>query len=202
MDTTPDPILTLAPDHLELAPTRRDVDKHQCVQVEALGALAAMRHQVRLHRPRAHSRPLPQRSKRDRTFGEWAGVSPGSVQADLVAHCGESTEGFYLNTLVLVDVATSWCEFEVIWGKGKDRVGGGIHRARQRMPFRLEELHTDNGSEFINDLLYPYTRDQKIRFTRGRAYRKNDQAYVEQKNWSVPRPVSYTHLRAHETRHD
>jgi hypothetical protein len=122
-----------------------------------------------------------------RTFGEWAGVSPGSVQADLVAHCGESTEGFYLNTLVLVDVATSWCEFEVIWGKGKERVGGGIHRARQRMPFRLEELHTDNGSEFINDLLYPYTRDQKIRFTRGRAYRKNDQAYVEQKNWSVPR---------------
>ena len=49
-----------------------------------------------------------------RTFGEWAGVKPGSVQADLVAHCGESTEGFYLNTLVLVDVATSWCEFEAI----------------------------------------------------------------------------------------
>jgi hypothetical protein len=122
-----------------------------------------------------------------RTFGEWAGVRPGSVQADLVAHCGESTEGFYLNSLVLVDVATSWCEFEVIWGKGKERVGGGIHRARQRLPFQLEEIHTDNGSEFINDSLYPYTRDQRIRFTRGRAYRKNDQAYVEQKNWSVPR---------------
>jgi hypothetical protein len=122
-----------------------------------------------------------------RTFGEWAGVKPGSVQADLVAHCGESTEGFYLNTLVLVDVATSWCELEVIWGKGKERVGGGVHRARQRLPFRVEEIHTDNGSEFINDLLYPYTKDQLIRFTRGRAYRKNDQAYVEQKNWSVPR---------------
>ena len=125
-----------------------------------------------------------------RTFGEWAGVKPGSVQADLVAHCGESTEGFYLNSLVLVDVATSWCELEVICGKGKERVGGGVHKARQRLPFRLEEIHTDPpeaGSEFINDLLYPYTKDQGIRFTRGRAYRKNDQAYVEQKNWSVPR---------------
>ena len=92
-----------------------------------------------------------------RTFGEWADVGPGSVQADLVAHCGESTEGFYLNSLVLVDVATSWCELEVIWGKGKERVSGGVHRARSRLPFPLAELHTDNGSEFINDLLYPYT---------------------------------------------
>ena len=124
-----------------------------------------------------------------RTFGEWAGVKPGSVQADLVAHCGESTEGFYLNSLVMIDVATGWCEFEAIWGKGKERVGGGIHRARQRLPFRLEEIHTDNGSEFINDSLYPYTKDQGIRFTRGRAYKKNDQAYVEQKNWSVPRQL-------------
>ena len=122
-----------------------------------------------------------------RTFGEWAGVRPGEVQADLVAHCGESTEGFYLNSLVMVDVATSWCELEVVWGKGKERVGGGVHKARQRLPFPLVEIHTDNGSEFINDLLYPYTKDQGIRFTRGRAYRKNDQAYVEQKNWSVPR---------------
>lgn len=137
-----------------------------------------------------------------RTFGEWAGVRPGSVQADLVAHCGESTEGFYLNTLVLIDVATSWCEFEVIWGKGKERVGGGVHKARKRLPFPLEEIHTDNGSEFINDLLYPYTKDQGIRFTRGRAYRKNDQAYVEQKNWSVPRQLigydRYSSKRAYE----
>jgi transposase InsO family protein len=122
-----------------------------------------------------------------RTFGEWAEVKPGSVQVDLVAHCGESTEGFYLNTLVSVDVATSWSEFEVIWGKGKERVGSGVHKSRQRMPFPLEEIHTDNGSEFINDLLYPWTKNEGIRFTRGRAYKKNDQAYVEQKNWSVPR---------------
>jgi hypothetical protein len=122
-----------------------------------------------------------------RTFGEWADVKPGSVQVDLVAHCGESTADFYLNTLVSVDVATSWCECEVIWGKGKERVGTGVHKTRQRVPFRLKEIHTDNGSEFINDILYPWCKKEGIRFTRGRSYKKNDQAYVEQKNWSVPR---------------
>ncbi len=122
-----------------------------------------------------------------RTFGEWAEVKPGSVQVDLVAHCGESTEGFYLNTLVAVDVATSWCECEVIWGKGKERVGTGVHKARTRLPFALAELHTDNGAEFINDILYPWCKKERIRFTRGRSYKKNDQAYVEQKNWSVAR---------------
>ncbi len=122
-----------------------------------------------------------------RTFGEWADSKPGSLQMDLVAHCGESSEGFYLNTLVAVDVATSWSEFEVVWGKGQERVGTGVHWVRQRLPFRLEEVHTDNGGEFINDVLYPWCKKEGIRFTRGRAYRKNDQAFVEQKNWSVPR---------------
>ena len=122
-----------------------------------------------------------------RTFGEWTEVKPGSLQVDLVAHCGESTEGFYLNTLVAVDVATSWCECEAIWGKGKERVGTGVHKTRTRLPFPLEEIHTDNGSEFINDILYPWCKKERIRFTRGRSYKKNDQAYVEQKNWSVPR---------------
>jgi hypothetical protein len=122
-----------------------------------------------------------------RTFGEWDGVKPGSLQVDLVAHCGATTEGVYLNTLVSVDVATSWCECEVVFGKGKQRVGTGVHKTRQRLPFRLEEIHTDNGSEFINDFLYPWCKNEGIRFTRGRSYKKNDQAYVEQKNWSVPR---------------
>jgi transposase InsO family protein len=124
-----------------------------------------------------------------RTFGEWAQAKPGSMQMDLVAHCGQSTEGFYLNTLVAVDVATSWSEFEVIWGKGQQRVGTAVHKVRQRLPFRLQEIHTDNGSEFINDLLYPWCQREGIRLTRGRSYKKNDQAYVEQKNWSVPRKL-------------
>jgi transposase InsO family protein len=116
---------------------------------------------------------------------------------DLVSHCGESTEGFYITTLVAVDVATSWSEIEAVWGKGQERVGTGVHWIRQRLPFPLEEIHTDNGGEFINDILYPWCRKEGIRFTRGRSYRKNDQAYVEQKNWSVPRRlIGYDRYRS------
>jgi hypothetical protein len=127
-----------------------------------------------------------------RTFAEWENVAPGAVQADLVSHCGESTQGFYLTSLVVVDVSTGWVEVEAVWGKGQERVGGGLHRARRRLPFALRELHTDNGSEFINNLLYPYCLKEGIALSRGRPYKKNDQAYVEQKNWVlVRRMVGY-----------
>jgi hypothetical protein len=122
-----------------------------------------------------------------RTFGEWAEAVPGAVQADLVAHCGESTDGFYLTTLDVVDVATGWTECVSVWGKGQQRVGSALHQARQNLPFALRELHTDNGSEFVNAVVYPWCQRESIHFTRGRPYRKNDQAYVEQKNWSVVR---------------
>lgn len=122
-----------------------------------------------------------------RTFGEWAGVRPGAFQGDLVAHCGETTAGFYLNSLVLVDVATSWSAFEILWGKGQSRVAAGVHRSRQRLPLRMRELHNDNGGEFLNHVLYPYCQREGIALTRGRPYQKNDQAYVEQKNGAVVR---------------
>lgn len=124
-----------------------------------------------------------------RTFSDWAGVKPGSAQADLVMHCGESLAGFHLTTLLAVDVATSWTECEAIWGKGQQWVGAGMHHARQRMPFTLKELHTDNGGEFLNQVLYRWCKREGIHFTRGRAYKKNDQAYAEQKNWSTVRRV-------------
>ncbi len=122
-----------------------------------------------------------------RTFGDWEGVQLGSMQADLVAHCGESTEGFYLNSLMVVDVRTGWVGLQPIWGKGQERVGAGIHKMRKGLPFGLRELHTDNGGEFLNRVLFPYCQREGIHLTRGRSYRKNDQAYVEQKNWSVVR---------------
>jgi len=122
-----------------------------------------------------------------RTFGDWRGVTPGSVQADLVLHCGGTLEGFYLTTLTLVDVATSWTECRAVWGLGMARVSAALHEVRGRLPFGLRELHTDNGSEFLNQRLYPYCQREGIRMTRGRPYRKNDQAYVEQKNGAVVR---------------
>jgi len=122
-----------------------------------------------------------------RTFADWEENKPGFLEADLVPHCGESTEGFYLNTLSTVDVATGWSECVGVWGKGQQRVGSAVHRVRQRLPFALMGLDSDNGSEFINQHLFDYCQREKITFTRSRSYKKNDSCHVEQKNWSVVR---------------
>jgi len=122
-----------------------------------------------------------------RTFADWEDNRPGFLEADLVSHCGESAEGFYLNTLSTVDVATGWSECVGVWGKGQERVGGAVHHIRQRLPFPLLGLDSDNGSEFINRHLFAYCQREKITFTRSRSYKKNDNCYVEQKNWSVVR---------------
>lgn len=122
-----------------------------------------------------------------RTWSEWQDVQPGSVQADLVLHCGESLEGFFLTTLTVVDVATGWTEVQPVWGIGMSRVGGGVEEVSRRLPVALRELHTDNGGEFINHGLRDWCRRRGVRFTRGRGYKKNDQAYVEQRNWLAVR---------------
>jgi hypothetical protein len=127
-----------------------------------------------------------------RTWGEWHGVTPGALQGDLVLHCGESTAGFYLSTLVAVDVATSWTELQAVWGVDQRRVTSGVHLLRHRLPFPLREWHSDNGGEFLNARLLTWCRAEGIRFTRGRPYRKNDQAWVEQRNGlAVRRLVGY-----------
>lgn len=122
-----------------------------------------------------------------RTWSEWTASAPGTLQGDLVLHCGESTAGFYLTTLLAVDVPTLWTELEIVRGSGRQRVGSGIHRIRQRLPMPLRAWHSDNGSEFINDGLLAWCRDEGVAFTRGRPYRKNDQAWVEQRNGHVVR---------------
>lgn len=141
------------------------------------------------HRPLTTTRSgsLLKNSIPIRTFSEWLENKPGFLECDLVAHCGESTLGFYLNTLSAVDVATGWIECLGVWGKGQIRVGGAIHRIRQQLPFKLLGLDSDNGSEFINQYLYEYCLREGITFTRSRSYKKNDNCYVEQKNWSVVR---------------
>ena len=130
---------------------------------------------------------LLKRSIPIRTFADWQENKPGFLEIDLVAHCGESAEGFYLNTLCAVDVASGWSECLPIWGKGQERVGGAVHKIRQRLPFPLLGLDSDNGSEFINQHLYTYCQREKITFTRSRAYKKNDSCHVEQKNGNIVR---------------
>ena len=140
-------------------------------------------------RPFSTTRPgsLLKNSIPIRTFADWQENQPGFVEVDLVAHCGESVDGFYLTTLSVVDVASGWSECVGVWGKGQDRVGAAIHRMRQRLPFPLLGLDSDNGGEFVNQHLYNYCHREGITFTRSRSYKKNDSCHVEQKNWSVIR---------------
>ncbi|MCZ7542871.1 MAG: transposase family protein [Anaerolineae bacterium] len=122
-----------------------------------------------------------------RTFADWDEHRPGFVEVDLVAHCGDTTAGQHLHTLCLVDVHTHWCELAVLPNKGQAATFAALKAMRQQLPFSLLGLDSDNGSEFINDQLYRYCLAEHITFTRSRPYRRNDQAHVEQKNWSVVR---------------
>jgi len=121
------------------------------------------------------------------TYTPWEEQRPGFLEIDLVAHCGTTTAGFYLNTLVGTDVATAWTECVGVWGKSQRAVFAGMETSRARLPIRLLGLDSDNGSEFLNAHLVRFCTQEQITFTRSRPYWKNDQAHVEQKNWSVVR---------------
>lgn len=122
-----------------------------------------------------------------RTFADWNEEGPGFFETDLVAFCGESPRGDYVNGLNLTDVATGWVGLEAIMGKAQGRTHAAIDAVRARLPFPLKGLDPDNGSEFINWLLKRYCENNNITFTRIRPYRKNDNCYVEQKNYTVLR---------------
>lgn len=124
-----------------------------------------------------------------RTFTEWDAQRPGFLEIDLVAHCGNTTEGQFLCTLTCTDLSTGWTDVTAVLHRSQEAVAAAIECMRQRLPFPLLGIDSDNGSEFINELLYQYCLDEKITFTRSRPYQKNDQAHVEQKNWSVVRHV-------------
>ncbi len=129
------------------------------------------------------------------TYTPWDEEKPGFLEIDLVAHCGASAEGQFVSTLTCVDISTGWTECLAIWPRTKQSVLAAIQSMQAQLPFPLLGLDSDNGTEFINDLLYHYCDYQKITFTRSRPYHKNDQAHVEQKNWSVVRRlVGYDRL--------
>ena len=134
-----------------------------------------------------------------RTYTPWNEEKPGFEEIDLVAHCGQTVEGQYAYTLTSTDIATGWTECLAIANKTQEAVSNAVQELQVRLPFALLGLDSDNGSEFINDTLFRYCRAEKITFTRSRPYRKNDQAHVEQKNWSVVRrTVGYDRLETPE----
>jgi hypothetical protein len=122
-----------------------------------------------------------------RTFAEWDDARPGFLEIDLVAHCGATGAGEFLFTLSAVDVATGWMGLEGVLNKGELAVFEALGRLRSRLPFPTLGLDSDNGSEFINHHLVRWCGTEGITLTRSRPYRKNDQCFIEQKNWSVVR---------------
>src|SRR5438105_585660 len=124
-----------------------------------------------------------------RTFEEWKETRPGFLEAALVAHCGADIEGCYLYTLTLTDVATGWTECLPLLYRSQEAVLAALQRARTLFPFPILGIDTDNGGEFINEVLIAYCEQAYISFTRGRPYVKNDQCFVEQKNGTIVRQV-------------
>jgi hypothetical protein len=138
-------------------------------------------------RPPVH--PLLYQRVPVKTSGDWDRQKVGNLQLDYVLHCGRSTAGEYLHTLSATDIATGWWEGAVQLGRSQKATQESLEGIRQRLPFRIEEVHPDNDSGILNDLLWNYCRRHRIRMSRSRPYQKNDNAWVEQKNWTHVRKV-------------
>jgi len=117
---------------------------------------------------------------------QWNEFRPGFLEADTVAHCGDSTSGMYANTIDFVDIATGWTEQRAVWGKGETGVLEQIKNIEKTLPFPILGFDCDNGGEFLNYHLQRHftERKQPVQFTRSRAYHKDDNAHIEQKNWT------------------
>jgi len=144
-------------------------------------------------RPPVH--PLLYQRVPVKTAAEWDRQEVGNVQLDYVLHCGRSTAGEYLLTLSATDIATGWWEGRPQLGRSQKATQESLEQIRRRLPFRVREVHPDNDSGILNDLLWEYCRRHRIQMSRSRPYQKNDNAWVEQKNWThVRKLVGYRRL--------
>lgn len=122
-----------------------------------------------------------------RTWADWDENCPGYFEIDLVGHDGGNSSGDFAQTLDMVDVCTGWTENAAIRNKAAVWVNEAIDKIKQKLPFPLLGLDSDTGAEFINHIMKRYCDENKIKFTRGRSTRSNDNCYVEQKNYSIVR---------------
>jgi hypothetical protein len=169
---------------------------HQDIRSKVLSMSASTIDRL-LRMPRSASRtrkpprvvPEPRRRIRMRTFADWNEPPPGSMEMDLVAHCGPVNRGSYVNSLVLTDIASGWTEAAPIVVREGSLVVETLERIREGLPFALRALDVDNGTELVNDRLIEYCLSRGIELTRSRPYRKNDQAWIEQKNRAIVRKL-------------
>lgn len=180
------------------ARTREKLRRISAATIDRLLAAERRKHQLR---GRARTKPgtLLKHQIPLRTFSEWNEQRPGFVEIDLVAHDGGLAAGEYLYTLDMTDVYSGWTEVQAIQNKAQVWVFAALKDLRAKLPFALRGIDSDNGSEFINDQLLKYCQGERITFTRSRPYRKNDNCFVEQKNYTmVRRHVGYQRLAGTE----
>ena len=123
---------------------------------------------------------------------DWDLSQIGFLEMDLVLHCGASVAGEYAHSLSALEIGSAWWEGEAVMGRAQERIFKAIKQIRSRTPFSWRGIDSDNDNAFINDQLYRYTQSEGLGFTRSRPYHKNDNAYIEQKNFThVRRPLGY-----------
>lgn len=149
--------------------------------------LSDVREQAQGRRRRHTAVNAVRRQVKVRTFQDWGDPPPGWMEADFVAHCGEVAVGSFVHTLTLTDIASGWTECVPIVVRERTLVVEAVRAVQTDLPFALRGLDTDNDSAFMNEVLLDYCGEAGIELTRCRAYKKNDQAWVEQKNGSVVR---------------
>ena len=149
--------------------------------------LAPARHKAMNGRRHRRLSSKPSQKIATRTFGDWDDPAPGFFEIDFVAHCGGSMAGTYLHSLVATDVASGWTEALSLLAREQSLVVAGLEALRDRLPMPLLGIDSDNDSAFINDTLVSYCKERSLEFTRSRPYRKNDQAWIEQKNGAIIR---------------
>jgi len=119
----------------------------------------------------------------------WDVNSPGFIETDLVSHSGNSADGDFIHSLNTTDIQTTWTEPYAIMGKSQEATLIGLQNIQEDLPFTILGIDSDNGSEFINYHLLKYCLKHKIKFTRSRPYKKDDNAHIEQKNWTHVRKI-------------
>jgi len=132
---------------------------------------------------------------------QWDETCPGYLESDTVAHCGISIAGSFVYTVNTVDIATGWTEQRAVWGKGYQGMEQALSSIEHALPFPMLGFDSDNGSEFLNWHIYRYLtgRSTPVQFTRSRPYKKNDNAHIEEKNWSIIRQyLGYNRFEHHE----
>ena len=182
-------IIRVLVQHKEIRIDKDTRKKLRKISAATIDRLLADERKKQTLRGRSHTKPgtLLKSQIPIRTFSEWDDRRPGFVEIDLVGHDGGDACGDFAHTLDVTDISTGWTETQAVKNKAQVWVFEALKDIRNRLPFEVLGIDSDNGSEFINYHLLKFCSEEKITFTRARSYRKNDNCFVEQKNYSIVR---------------